>query len=201
MPFEVTNAPTIFMDLMYRVFSPNLDHFVMVFIDDILIYSKTKEEHAKHLRIVLHLRQKKLYSKLSKFSFWLDSISFLERIISGEGISVDPAKVKAFRDWSIPKSTAEVRSFLGLAGYYRRFVQNFCRIVEPLTKLTRKAVKYEWAEACQSAFEELKNRLKTTQILAIPDGSGGMVIYSDASGRGLGCVLMQRDIVIAFASK
>ena len=120
MPFGVTNAPTVFIDLMNHIFTPYLDQFVMVFIDDILIYSKTKEEHAEYLRIVLQtLRQKKLYAKLSKCYLWLDHVSFLGHIISEDGISMDPAKVEAVRDWPIPKSISEVRSFLGLAGYYR----------------------------------------------------------------------------------
>ena len=147
MPFGATNALAVFMDLMNRVFDPYLSQFVMIFIDDILIYSKTKEEHAEHLRIVLQtLRQEKLYAKLSKCSFWLDHVSFLGHIISRDGISVDPAKIEAVRDWLIPKSVTEVRSFLGLAGYCCRFVQNFSRIAEPLTKLTRKEMKYRGTE-------------------------------------------------------
>ena len=147
MPFVVTNAHVVFMDLMNRVFAPYLDQFVMVFIDDILIFSKTREKHAKHLRMVLQtLRQEKLYAKLSKCSFWLDHISFLEHIISEDSISVDTTKIEDARDWPIPKSITEVKSFLGLASYYRRFVQNFSRIVEPLTKVTRKEVTYQWTE-------------------------------------------------------
>ena len=131
MPFGVTNAPAVFMDLLNHYFTPYLDQFVMVFIHDILIYSKTKEEYTEHLRIVLQiLRQEKLYAKLSKCSFWLDHVSFLGHIISWDGISVDPSIVEAVKDWPTPKSITEARSFLGLAGYYRRFVQNFSRIVE-----------------------------------------------------------------------
>ena len=126
------------------------------------------------MRIVLQtLRQEKLYTKLSKCSFWLDHVSFLGHIISGDGISVDPARVEDVRDWPISKSVTKIRCFLGLAGYYRRFVQNFSRIAEPLTKLTRKEVKYQQTEECQLAFEELKDRLTTTPILAIQMDLGG----------------------------
>jgi len=174
MPFGVTNIPAVFMDLMNRVFAHYLDQFVVVFIDDILIYFKTKEEHAEHLRIILQtLRQEKLYAKLSKMTFLARPFSFLGHIISGDGISVDSAKVEAVRDWPIPKSIKEVRSFFGLAGYYRRFVQNFSRVSELLTKLTKKEVKYWWNEECQLAFEKLKDRLMTAPVLAIQDVSGG----------------------------
>ncbi|KAJ6797354.1 uncharacterized protein M6B38_216750 [Iris pallida] len=202
MPFGLTNAPAIFMDLMNRVFYQYLDKFVIVFIDDILIYSKSEEEHEKHLRIVLQtLREEQLYAKLSKCEFWLDQIPFLGHIVSGEGISVDPKKVEAVKSWPTPKSVAEIRSFLGLAGYYRRFVENFSRIAEPLTRLTRKEEKFNWTEKCQAAFDELKKRLISAPILALPSGSGGYEIYSDASGKGLGCVLMQHGRVIAYASR
>ncbi|KAJ6834065.1 uncharacterized protein M6B38_336600 [Iris pallida] len=201
MPFGLTNAPAIFMDLMNRVFYQYLDKFVIVFIDNILIYSKNKEEHEKHLRIVLQtLREEQLYAKLSKCEFWLDQIPFLGHIISGEGISVYPKKVKAVKSWPTPKSVAEIRSFLGLAGYYRRFVEFFSRIAEPLTRLTRKEEKFNWTEKCQRAFDELKERLISAPVLALPSGSGGYEIYSDASGKGLGCVLMQHGRVIAYAS-
>jgi len=122
-------------------------------------------------------------------------------VISGEGISVDPSKVQTVKDWPVPKSAKDIKSFLGLAGYYRRFIQDFSKIAMPLTKLTRKGVKYVWSEECQKAFEELKKRLITAPILKMPTGSGDMVIYSDASGQGLGCVLMQHGHVLAYASR
>ncbi|KAJ6846282.1 uncharacterized protein M6B38_279565 [Iris pallida] len=202
MPFGLTNAPAIFMDLMNRVFYQYLDKFVIVFIDDILIYSKNEEEHEKHLRIVLQtLREEQLYAKLNKCEFWLDQIPFLGHIISGEDISVDPKKVEAVKPWPTPKSVAEIRSFLGLAGYYRRFVEIFSRIAEPLTRLTRKEEKFNWTEKCQRAFDELKKRLISAPVLALPSGSGGYEIYSDTSGKGLGCVLIQHCRVIAYASR
>jgi hypothetical protein len=202
MPFGVTNAPAVFMDLMNRVFSPFLDKFVVVFIDDILVYSKNREEHEGHLRAVLQLmREKQLFGKLSKCEFWMDSVPFLGHIVSSQGISVDPKKVEAVQDWPVPRSVTEVRSFLGLAGYYRRFVRNFSRIAGPLTKLTRKYEPFIWTGDCAMAFSELKRRLTSAPVLTIPDQEGGFQILSDASGKGLGCVLMQRGKVVAFASR
>ena len=142
MPIGLTNAPTAFMDLMNRVFKPYLDRFIIVFIDHILVYSGSLEEHSEHLRIVLQtLRERQLYAKLSKCQFWLDKVAFLGHVISVEGVSVDPQKIEAVVNWKPPKNVSEVRSFLGLAGYYRKFVEGFSRIVAPLTKLTRKDVK------------------------------------------------------------
>ena len=144
MPFGLTNAPAAFMDMMNRVCSPYLDKFVIVFIDDILIYSRSEEEHAHHLRLILELlKQEKLYAKMSKCEFWLREVHFLGHVISEKGIKVDPIKIEAIEKWEIPKTPTEVRSFLGLAGYYRKFIQDFSRIATPLTKLTKKNVKYE----------------------------------------------------------
>ncbi|XP_061362621.1 uncharacterized protein LOC133306330 [Gastrolobium bilobum] len=143
-PFGLTNAPTVFMDYMNRIFCPFLDQFVSVFIDDILIYSTNEELHAEHLRIVLQiLKEKQLYAKWSKCEFWLSEVQFLGHIISAEGIAVDPSKVEAVMNWERPKTITEVRSFLGLAGYYRRFIQNFSQLVQPLTCLTRKGMPFE----------------------------------------------------------
>ena len=202
MPFGLTNAPAAFMDLMNRVFQPYLDRFVIVFIDDILVYSGSSEEHSEHLRIVLQtLRERQLYAKLSKCQFWLDRVAFLGHVISAEGVSVDPQKIEAVVNWKPPKNVSEVRSFLGLAGYYRKFVEGFFKIAAPLTKLTRKDVKYDWVDACQKSFDELKGRLTSAPVLALPNGRYGFVVYSDASRQGLGCVLMQNDRVIAYASR
>ena len=202
MPFGLTNAPAAFMDLMNRVFQPYLDRFVIIFIDDILVYSGSSEEHSEHLRIVLQtLRERQLYAKLSKCQFWLDRVAFLGHVISAEGVSVDPQKIEAVVNWKPPKNVSEVRSFLGLAGYYRKFVEGFSKIAAPLTKLTRKDVKYDWVDACQQSFEELKSRLTSAPVLVLPNGRDGFVVYSDASRQGLGCVLMQNDRVIAYASR
>ena len=187
---------------MNRVFSPYLDKYVVVFVDDILIYSKSEEEQEEHLIIVLEtLRREKLYVKLSKCIFWLKSISFLGYIVSEEEISVDPEKIQTVKDWKASKIVNGIRSFIRMAGYYKRFIQDFSKIATPLTKLTRKDEKFVWTEECASAFEELNKRLITAPVLKTPTGSGDMVIYSDASGKGLGCVLTQHRHVIAYASR
>ena len=159
MPFGLTNAPTAFMDLMNRIFRKHLDKFVIVFIDDILIYSKNQEEHEEHLKLTLQiLREHQLYAKFSKCEFWLSKVHFLGHVVSAEGISVDPAKIEAVINWKAPRSVTEVRSFLGLAGYYRRFVEGFSKIAAPLTALTRKGKKYECTQKCEESFQELKRR-------------------------------------------
>ena len=171
--FGLTNAPAAFMDLMNRVFKPYLDEFVVVFIDDILIYSKSTIEHENHLRLALQiLRDKKLYAKLSKCEFWLFSISFLGHVINEEGISIDLSKIEAIVNWPTPTNVSEVRSFLGLAGYYKKFVKDFSRIAVPLTQLTKKGTAYEWTDDRESAFQELKTRLVTAPVLVLPSGNG-----------------------------
>ena len=153
-----------------------------MFIDDILIYSKNEEEHACHLRIVLtRLQEHQLYGKLSKSEFWISSVSYLGHVISGEGLSVDFLKIKLIQERTAPTTPTEVKSFLGLAGYYRRFVQDFAKIVMPLTQLTRKDVMFSWTIACQQAFDVLKTKLITAPVLTLPTEGGGFVIYSDAS--------------------
>ncbi|GJX72399.1 putative reverse transcriptase domain-containing protein [Tanacetum coccineum] len=145
MPFGLTNAPAIFMDLMNRVCKPYLDKFVIVFIDDILIYSKSEEEHEVHLKTILDLLKKeKLYAKFSKCEFWLKEVQFLGHVVNRDGIHVDPSKVESVKNWMTPESPTEIRSFLGLAGYYRRFIENFSKIAKPLTLLTQKNKAYVW---------------------------------------------------------
>ncbi|WRX26676.1 Reverse transcriptase domain - like 10 [Theobroma cacao] len=202
MPFGLTNAPTAFMDLMKRVFHPYLDKFVIVFIDDILVYSKNDDEHAVHLRIVLQtLRERQLYAKFSKCEFWLKEVVFLGHVVSGAEIYVDPKKIEAVLQWEQPRTVTEIRSFLGLADYYKRFVQGFSLIATPLTRLTRKGVKYEWDDVCENRFQELKNRLTSAPVLTLLVNGKEFVVYSDASKLGLGCVLMQDEKVIAYASR
>ncbi|KZV30447.1 hypothetical protein F511_21333 [Dorcoceras hygrometricum] len=139
MPFGLTNAPSVFMDLMNRVFQPFLDQFVIVFIDDIMIYSKSPEEHSEHLRIVFQiLKDRRLFAKFSKCEFWLEKVAFLGHVISHSGVEVDPEMVEAVKDCPVPKSVTEIRSFFGLAGYYRRFIKGFSRMALPLTSLTKK---------------------------------------------------------------
>nr|GEZ71266.1 putative reverse transcriptase domain, aspartic peptidase domain protein [Tanacetum cinerariifolium] len=172
MPFGLTNAPAVFMDLMNRVFHEYLDKFVIVFIDDILVYSKTREGHEDHLRIVLEiLRQKKLYAKFSKCDFWLGQVAFLGHILSADGITMDPTMVEAITKWPRPTTVTEVRSFLGLASYYRRFVEGFSLLALPLMKLMRKGEKFVWNEEREKSFEELKRRLVSSPVLTLPSGT------------------------------
>ncbi|GJV32083.1 putative reverse transcriptase domain-containing protein [Tanacetum coccineum] len=202
MPFGLTNAPTIFMDLMNRVCRPYLDKFVIVFIDDILIYSKTQEEHVEHLRLVLELlKREKLYAKFSKCEFWLREVQFLRHVINGNEIHVDPSKIEAVKNWKAPRTPTEVRSFLGLGGYYRRFIENFSKIAKSLTILPQKSKTFNLGEEQEYAFQTLKDKLCNAPVLALPNGSEDFVVYCDAFGIGLGCVLMQRGKVIAYASQ
>ncbi|GKB54416.1 putative reverse transcriptase domain-containing protein [Tanacetum coccineum] len=202
MPFGLTNAPVVFMDLMNRVCKPYLDIFVIVFINDILIYSHNKEEHANHLRIILELLKKeKLYAKFSKYDFWIHIVQFLRHLIDSQGLHVDPAKIKAFKNWASPTTPTEIRQFLGLAGYYQRFIKDFLKIAKYLMELTQKNKKYIWGEDQESAFQLLKQKLCEAPILALPEGNNDFVVYCDASLQGLGAVLMQREKVIAYASQ
>ncbi|GJV75536.1 putative reverse transcriptase domain-containing protein [Tanacetum coccineum] len=202
MPFGLTNAPAVFMDLMNRVCKPYLDKFVIVFIDDILIYSKNKQEHEGHLKLILELLKKEeLYAKFSKCEFWIPKVQFLGHVIDSQGIHVDPAKIESIKDWASPKSPMEIHQFLGLAGYYRRFIEGFSKIAKPMTKLTQKKVKFEWGDKQETAFQLLKQKLCSAPILALPEGSEDFIVYCDASIKGLGAVLMQREKVIAYASR
>jgi hypothetical protein len=202
MPFGLTNAPSVFMDLMNQVFHKYLDQFVVVFIDDILVYSTNHHEHVEHLKKVLDiLMEKKLFAKLRKCEFWLKKVSFLGHVISRDGIEVDPSKIETMVKWERPTNVHEIRSFLGLVGYYRRFVKGFSTLSGPLTALTKKHVHYVWSDECEASFQELKRRLVTAPILTLPSSKEGFVVYSDASQNGLGCVLMQQEKVIAYASK
>jgi hypothetical protein len=157
MSFGLTNAPAYFMYHMNKVFMEYLDRFVIVFIDDILIFSKTMEEHEEHLRMVLEkLRSNQLYTKFSKCEFWLTEVTFLGHVISAGGVLVDPGKVKDVLNWMSPTTVSEIRSFLVLAGYYRRFIKDFSKIAKPMTKLMEKNKAFEWTKECQASFEELK---------------------------------------------
>jgi len=202
MPFGVTNAPAVFMDYMNRIFQPYLDQFDVIFIDDMLIYSKSPQEHASHLRIVLSiLREKQLFAKFSKCEFWLSKVKFLGHVISQGGVAVDQSKVEAVQNWTRPKNVSEVQSFLGLAGYYRRFIMKFSQIAFSLTRLTRKDVPFVWDEECEKSFRTLKKKLTKAPVLAIPDPEKRYIVFCDASSKGLGGVLMQGDTVIAYASR
>ena len=189
------------MDLMHRVFHPYLYRFVVVFVDDILISSKTEEDNEDHLRVVFQtLRDHQLYAKFSKCEVWITEVRFQGYIVSASGVSVDPEKVEAFMSWERPKSVFEIRRFLGLARYYRRFIEDFSRLVAPMTKLTRKELKFEWNDSCERAFQELKRRLTSAPILVVPEMGQEYSVYCDASKDGLGCVLMQSRRVVAYGS-
>ncbi|WVZ97513.1 LOW QUALITY PROTEIN: hypothetical protein U9M48_043040 [Paspalum notatum var. saurae] len=203
MSFGLTNAPAYFMQLMNSVFMDYLDKFVVVFIDDILIYSKTEAEHEEHLRLVLQrLREHKLYAKFSKCEFWIDEVRFLGHVVSKGGIA------KWIQARSILSQTGRCRKyqkrfvdFSGLAGYYRRFIENFSRIAKPMTSLLEKDAEFRWTNAQQAAFDELKKRLTTALVLTLRRPAKKFIVYCDASRDGLGCVLMQEGKVIAYASR
>nr|GFB43573.1 putative reverse transcriptase domain-containing protein [Tanacetum cinerariifolium] len=164
--------------------------------------ASNKEEHEEHLRTILKLLKKdELYAKFSKYEFWIPKVQFLGHVINSEAIHVDPAKIESIKDWESPKSPTKIRQFLGLDGYYRRFIEGFSKISKPMTKLTQKKIKFEWGDKQEAAFQLLKQKLCSAPILALPEGSEDFVAYWDASNKGLGDVLMQRDKVISYASR
>jgi hypothetical protein len=201
MSFGLTNAPAYFMYLMNSVFMDYLDKFVVVFIDDILIYSQNEQEHEEHLRKVLQrLRDCQLYAKLSKCEFWISEVLFLGHIISRYGLAVDPKKVTAILDWKAPKDVRGIKSFIGMVGYYQRFIEGFSKIARPMTALLAEKVEFKWTPACQKLFETLKEKLTTTPVLIWLDVHKPFSVYCDASYTGLGCVLMQEGKVVAYSS-
>nr|GFC00149.1 putative reverse transcriptase domain-containing protein [Tanacetum cinerariifolium] len=202
MPFGLTNAPAVFMDLMNQVCKPYFDKFMIVFIDYILIYSKDEKEHEEHLKAILELLKKEeLYAKFSKCEFWIPKVQFLGHVIDSQGIYVDPAKIESVKDLTSPKSPKEIRQFLGLAGYYRRFIEGFSKVAKPMTKLTQKKVEFKWGNKQEAAFQLLKQKLCSARIVALHEGNEDFIVYCDASNKGLGAVLMQREKVISYASR
>jgi hypothetical protein len=182
MSFGLTNALTYFMYLTNMVFMEYLDKFIVVFIDDILIFSKIEEEHEKNLRLVLQkLRSNKLYAKFSKCEFWLTKVAFLRHVISAGGISVSLGKVKDVLNWMPPTTALEIQSFLGLVGYYHRFIKDFSKIAKPMMKLLEKNKVVEWTAECQASFEELRKHLTSAPVLVLPDLTKKFNIYCDAS--------------------
>jgi GGDEF domain-containing protein len=180
--FGLTNAPAYFMNMMNKVFLDELDKFVVVFIDDILVYSSTTEEHEQHLRVVLErLGQNQLYAKFSKCEFWLEEVAFLGHVLIANGVAVDPSKIEAVKEWEQPRNMTDIRSFLGLTGYYRRFIENFSKIAKPMTNLLKKTNEFEWTLECDLSFQTLKQKLTTTPVLALPDIRKDFVVYYDAS--------------------
>ena len=177
---------------MQQVFRPYLDDFVIVFLDDILIYSKTAEDHQRHLKTVLQvLPDNQLYAKLSKCEFWKQEISFLGHIVTSQGIKMEPGKVAAVKSWPPPTNIHDLRSFLGLAGYYRRFVKNFSTIAAPLGELLRKDAKFIWSNQHQEAFDKLKQAVSSAPILLSPDPIRPYTVVTDASGFAIGAALCQ----------
>jgi hypothetical protein len=192
MSFGLTNAPVYFMHLLNKVFMEYLDKFVVVFINDILVFSMHEEEHAEHQRLVLEkLREHKLYAKFSKCEFWLREVVFLSHVLSEGGVSIDSGDVKDVLEWDPPQNVSDIHSFLGLAGYYRRFIQDFYEIVKPMTRLLEKGKEFKWSNEFQVTFEELRKRLTSTPISTLLNITRSLDIYCDASHSGLGCVLMQ----------
>jgi hypothetical protein len=201
MSFGLINAPTHFMYLMNSVFMEELDKFVVVCIDDILVFSKSRKEHEEHLCIVLQWRRDhQLYVKFRMCEFWLTEVQFLGHVVSSEGISVDPSKVQEVLDWKPPRTMHQVRSFLGLADYYRRFIPNFSKIAKPIIDLLKKEEKFVWNAKRGEVFRTLKKLLTTSPVLAQPDITKSFDVYCDASGTRLGCVLMQEGHAITYSS-
>ncbi|KAF8052607.1 hypothetical protein N665_1538s0001 [Sinapis alba] len=202
MPFGLTNAPSTFMRLMNHVLRALIGRFVVVYFDDILVYSRTMKEHVDHLRQVLDvLRRESLYANYKKCSFGTDNLVFLGFVVTSQGIQVDEEKVKAIKEWPTPKTIGEVRSFHGLAGFYRRFVRDFSTIAAPLTEVIKKSVGFTWGQAQEDAFQLLKERLTSAPLLVLPNFLKTFEIECDASGVGIGAVLMQEKRPIAYFSE
>ena len=206
LPFGLTNAPATFMHLMHQTFRKQLDNFVLVFLDDILIFSKTLEEHEKHVEEVLSiLRKEKLYAKESKCEMFQGEVEFLGHRVGHKGIRMMEDKVEAIKEWPTPVKVTDVRSFLGTAGYYHKFIKDFSGLALPLTHLTKNDVKFEWGQKQQEAFDSIKAAISTAPVLALPDPSLPFIVHTDASEFAIGAVLMQDqgkgEQPIAFLSK
>jgi hypothetical protein len=184
---------------MNNVLRKFLDRFVLVFIDDIIIYSKNMEEHEEHLQLLLQvLREHHLYAKFSKCDFFQKQVHYLGHVISEEGVAIDHDKIKAIMDWHIPKDVSDIRSFMGLDGYYRRFIKGFSKIGCPITSLEKKGVKFLWTSKCEEIFQELKCLLANVPMLKIADPNKDFLVCTDACKEGLKGVLMQEEHVIFY---
>eukprot|EP00253_Pinus_taeda_P008401 PITA_08401 len=202
LPFRLTNAPATFMCLMNNIFHQYLDQFMLIFVDDILIYSRTIEEHQEHLIMVLQtLREHQLYAKFSNCDFFKEEIQYLGHVITRDGIAVDPEKIKAIMEWLVPRDVTDIQSFMGLAGYYRRFVEGFSKVAFPITSLQKKGRAFQWTPNCQRSFEQLKHLLTLVPILSIADRDKDYVVCTDARKEGLEGVLMQEGKLMAYESR
>jgi hypothetical protein len=201
-PFGLTNAPATFMCLMNNVLGKFLDKFVLVFIDDILMYSKNGEEHEEHLILVLQvLREYHLYAKFSKCEFFQKKIHYLGHVLSEEGVAVDPNKIRSIMEWPIPKDVSDIISFMGLAGNYRRFIKGFSEIGCPITTLWKKGTKFTWTQKCEERFQTLKHLLSHAPVLKIVDLEVDFLMCTDACKEGLRGVLMQGGSVVCYESR
>jgi hypothetical protein len=202
MPFGLTGAPATFQGVMNLIFEEFLRHGVLVFMDDILVYTTTLEEHTALLHQVLnHLKEHQLLIKHSKCLFAQPKLEYLGHVISGAGVSTDPAKVLAMKDWPVPRNLKEVRGFLGLTGYYRKFIKNYGVLSRPLTDLLKKSVQFQWTPTTETAFRTLQQALLDAPVLAVPDFTQPFVVETDACQTGVVAVLMQRDHPVAHLSK
>ena len=202
MPFGLTNAPATFQDVMNQVFAALNRKFVLIFVDDILIYSKSYTDHVQHLQEVFEIiSQHNFFLKPSKCSFAQQQLEYLGHIISAQGVSTDPQKIQVIKEWPVPVNAKQLRGFLGLAGYYRKFIKHYGVISKSLTELLKKNVIYQWTDTQQKAFDALKQALISAPVLKLPDFSQEFVIETDASEQGIGAVLMQGGHPLAFLSK
>lgn len=201
MPFGLSNAPATFQAFMNTVFQPFLRKFVLIFFDDILVYSPTWETHLDHLTIVFeHLHHHQLFAKLSKCSFGQKKIDYLGHVVSSNGVEMDPVKIQVVREWPPPTTVSQLKGFLGLSGYYRHFVKGYAAIASPLTDLLAKDA-FTWHDQAQLAFDTLKFALTAAPVLALPNFNLPFILETDASGTGIGAILSQNGHPIAFFSK